>query len=182
MKPILFLIFLCALFAPHTANAHQRTWPGKRLAEVMPSASKFTERAVTLRADQVAWVEKSLGEGIRTEDKTPSFYVGVDDKGRSIGVVVFVDATGDNGKIEIGVAIDPSGAVMKVSMFEHSESGAVSSKEYLGEFTGKKAGDKFKLGEDVKAPSGGGKAGQAIATATRRALLLVMAGLRLEAK
>lgn len=182
MKPILFLVFLGALFAPHTADAHQRTWPGKRLAEVMPSASKFTERVVTLGSDQIAWVEKSLGEGIRTEDKTPSFYVGVDSKGRSLGVVVFVDATGDNGKIELGVAIDPAGAVMKVAMFEHSESGAVSSKEYLGQFTSKKAGDKFKLGDDVKAPSGAVKAGQAIATATRRTLLLAMAALRLGTK
>ncbi len=182
MKPILFLLFLGALFAPHTANAHQRTWPGKRLAEVIPSASKFTERVVTLRADQIAWVQKSLGEAIRTEDKTPSFYVALDGKGRSLGAVVFVDATGDNGKIEVGVGIDPSGAVLNVALFEHSESGAVSSKGFLGQFTGKKAGDKFKLGDDVKAPSGGGKAAQAIATATRRTLLLAMAGMRLGTK
>ena len=80
------------------------------------------------------------------------------------------------------MAIDPAGAVMKVAMFEHSESGAVSSTEYLGQFTSKKAGDKFKLGDDVKAPSGAVKAGQAIATATRRTLLLAMAALRLGTK
>ena len=181
MKAILFLLFLGTLFA-HNADAHQRTWPGKRLAEMMPAANKFTERSVTLSSDQIAWVEKSLGESIRTEDKTPSFYVAVDGGGRSLGVVVFVDATGENGKIEIGVAIDVAGAVTSVALFEHSESGAVASKEFLGQFSGKKAADKFKVGDDVKAPSGGGKAAQAISTTTRRALLLAMAGLRLGTK
>ena len=179
---ISILIFVTAAIAPHQASAHQRTWPGRRLAEMMPAANKFTERSVTLSAAQIAWTEKSVGESIRTEDKTPSFYVGVDAKGRSLGVVMFVDATGENGKIELGVAIDLAGAVAKVALFEHSESSAVASNDFLGQLAGKKAADKFKVGDDVKAPSGGGKAAQAIATATRRTLLLAMAGLRLGTK
>ncbi len=179
---ISILVFIAAAIAPHDANAHQRTWPGKRLAEMMPAANKFTERKLTLTAEQIAWIEKTLGESLRTEDKTPSFYVGVDGKGRSLGVVVFVDATGENGKIELGVAIDAAGTATKVALFEHSESGAVASKDFLGQLSGKKAADKFKIGDDVKAPNSGGKAAQAIATGTRRSLLLAMAGLRLGTK
>ena len=179
---ITILVLVTAAIAPHNASAHQRTWPGKRLAEMMPAANKFTERKVTLTGDQVKWVEKTLGESIRTEDKTPSFFVAVDGKGRGLGVVVFVDTTGENGKIEVGVAIDLAGMATKVALFEHSESSTVASKDFLGKLAGKKAVDKFKIGDDVKAPSGGGKAGQAIASATRRALLLAMAGLRLGTK
>jgi len=179
---ISILVFVAAAIAPHHASAHQRTWPGKRLAEMMPAANKFTERKLTLTAEQISWVEKTLGESILTDDKTPSFYVGVDGKGRSLVVVVYVAATAENGKIELGVAIDAVGASTKVVLFEHGESGAVASNDFLGQLTGKKAADKFKIGDDVKAPSGGGKAAQAIATATRRTLLLAMAGLRLGTK
>ena len=176
------LMFVGLVVASRPAEAHQRTWPGQRLAATMPSAAKFTERQVVLTAAQLAWVEKALGEPVRADDRKPYFYVGVDASGRSLGVVVFLDATGENDKLELGVAIDRVGVVMAVVVFENSESGSVTTKAFLGQFVGKRAADKFKVGADVKEAKGAPIAAQAIASAVRRGLLLAMAALRLGAK
>lgn len=175
-------VLMAAFLTTGVAEAHQRSWPGKRLAEALPEAKKFTQKQVALTPSQIEWIEKNLGESIRTEDKSPTFYVGTGGNGRSIGIVFFLDATGANGKIEMGVAMSPQGNVLRVVLYEHSESSAVTSKDFLSQFKGKKAADKFQVGDDVTAPRGNEKVAQAIATATRRALLIAMAGLRLGAR
>lgn len=175
-------ILMAALGASQSADAHQRGWPGKRLAEAMPEAKQFSQKQMSLSSSQVGWVEKNLGGPIGTEDKTPAFYVGTDAGGRSIGVVFFLDTAGTNGKIEIGLAMKPDGSVVRVVLYEQSESASVASSGFLGQFAGKTAVDKLKVGADVTAPKGDEKIAQIIATATRRGLLLATAGLRLGVK
>lgn len=174
------LVALALVAGP--ASAHQRSWPGKRLAETFPEAQKFTLKQVVLTPDQVSWIEKNLGEAVRTEDRSPTFYVATGKEGRSAGVVLFLDAAGTNGKIELGLSVDPEGKVLRVVLFENAESSAVTSESFLSQFKGKKAADKLEVGEDVDAPSGNERGAQILATAVRRGLLLTMAGLRLGTK
>ena len=99
--------------APVLAEAHQRSWPGKRLAEALPEAKKFSQKQVALGTAQVEWIEKTLGSRIGTEDRNATFYVATDAGGRSVGVVFFLDVAGENGKVEMGVAMTPSGGVQR---------------------------------------------------------------------
>lgn len=175
-------LFIAIMSTSSLALAHQRSWPGKRLSEALPEAKNFTQKQATLSASQVDSVQKTLGESIRTEDKTPSFYIGSGADGRSIGVVLFVDAAGENGKIEIGVAINTTGSVIRIVIFESSEGSGATSQKFLSQFTGKKAADKFKVGDDVIVEKGSEKSAQGIATAVRRALLIAKAVLNLGGK
>ncbi|MFZ5471556.1 MAG: hypothetical protein ACOZIN_19190 [Myxococcota bacterium] len=182
MKALTAWLVLTLGLAPALAEAHQRSWPGKRLAEAMPEAKKFTQKQVVLGTAQIEWIEKTLGSRIGTEDKNPTFYIGTGSDGRTMGVVFFLDVAGENGEVEMGVAMTPAAAVQRVVLYEHSEPSSVASKEFLSKLEGKKAADPFRVGEDVKAPAGAEKSAQALATGVRRALLIAMAGLRLGTK
>lgn len=172
-----FALGLSLLATLSTADAHDRSWPGRRLAEALPEAASYTARPVTLSAPQIAWAETALGSPLRTEDRAATFYVGVDAAGAPVGVVVFLDADGVNGKIEMADAIAPNGKLLHVVLYDNAEPPAVAKAEFLTQFIGKSAADHFMVGMDVTAPAGAEKSAQAIATAARRGALMATAGL-----
>lgn len=159
---------------------HESAWPGKRLAGVFPKAKSFKARQVTLTAEQIARLEKETGSRIEGEDKTPTFYVayGPVESGKSgelqpMGAVVFIDAVGEHGNMEVNVAVTPRGALQAVSLWKHQESKQLESPEFLKQFEGgKKATDTFQVGKDITAVPGAEKASQAMATAAKRGLLM----------
>jgi hypothetical protein len=174
----IFILSLMTLTLITTnANAHQKSWPGKKLSETFPDGKNFVQKQVTLNAAQIKWVENGLGEKIRAEDSTPVFYSTTSTAGAASSWVVFVDATGANGKIEMGVAFDSSGKVINLAMLDSSESKDVQASSFLKQFVGKVGTEKFKVGEDIRAPEGQSSAAQAIAMGVRRGLLLAMAAL-----
>ena len=160
-----------------SSQAHQKSWPGQKLTETFPSGKKFIQKQVNLNATQVKWIENGLGEKIRTEDNAPIFYSATSADGVASGWVVFLDATGVNGKIEIGLALGPSGKVINVAILDSSESQDLRDPAFLKQFVGKMGAEKFKVGQDINSPKGQSRGSQAIATAVRRGLLLVMASL-----
>ena len=159
---------------------HESAWPGKRLAEVFPKAKKFKARQVTLTAEQIARIEKETGSKVEGEDKEPTFYVaygpvegGKSDELQPMGAVVFIDAVGQRGNMEVNVAITPRGTLHAVSLWKHQESKQLESQEFLKQFEGdKKATDAFQVGKDVTVVPGAEKASQAMATAAKRGLLM----------
>jgi hypothetical protein len=169
------ILLLSTLVFSQAAMAHERSWPGKRLAETWPEVKKFTQKQVSLGATQVQWIEKNLGQSIRAEDRTPIFYPGTAGDDAKMGVVLFLDASGSNGKVEIGLGISPDGKVAKVILFENSESKEINSTQFTSQFTGKNNSDKFKVGEDITPPKTGDAAAQAVASAVRRGLLVAAA-------
>lgn len=174
-----FALGFSILGAVSPASAHDRSWPGRRLAEALPEAASYTARPVALTPDQIGWAEKALGSPLRTEDRTPTFYVGVDGAGASVGVVVFLDADGVNGKVEMADALAPDGKLLHVVLYDHAEPAAVGKPEFLKQFAAKSGADHFMVGMDVTSPAGAEKSAQAIATAARRGVLMAMAGLGL---
>ena len=159
------------------AAAHDRSWPGKKLSVAMPEAKSFAQRNASLASAQVDWVETALGEPVRSEDKTPAFFVATDAAGKSAGVVLFLDARGANGKIELGLVLDPAGRILRVVLYEHSEPASVSDRKFLDQLAGKTAASKLKIGVDLEAPDESKQSGQAIASAAKRGALLAMAAL-----
>ena len=159
---------------------HESAWPGKRLAEVFPKAKKFKARQITLTAEQIARIEKETGSRIEGEDKAPTFYIayGPGEDGKSgelqpMGAVVFIDAAGQRGNMEVNVAITPKGTLQSVSLWKHQESKQLESQEFLKQFEGDKKGtDAFQIGKDITAVPGAEKASQSMATAAKRGLLM----------
>ncbi len=172
---LILLVLFLASFVMEVASAHQRSWPGKRLAQVIPEATGFISRQVTLSSEQTAAVEKSLGEPLKLEDKSPIFYFAqkqTDGKTERIGTVLFVDAIGEKGAMEVGVGIDKKGQVVRVVIFEHREDARIGDEFFLKQFVGKTYGAPFLVGKDIQGIEGSEITIQALATGIRKALLI----------
>ena len=173
VRPLTLLVMVLTLTSS-VVWAHEAGWPGKRLSEVFPKAKTFKPRQVTLTPAQIARIEKAAGAKIGVEDKVPTFYVAyIEDKeaGKEVpaGAVVFIDAVGARGNMEVNVAVTLKGKLHSVSLWKHKESKAVESKDFLKQFNDKKKiTDPFKVGEDIVAADGAEKASQTVATATKK--------------
>lgn len=168
---VLIMIVMVLLVGP-TASAHQKGWPGKRLSRTYPEAAKFTSRQAGLSAEQIGRIEQALGERIEAESRAPTFYPAFNKGGEKIGFVLFADQAGENGPIEIGVAVDPQGRVQHVVIFSSREDKKISQTAFLDQFNGKTAKDPLKIGTDMTSVAGAEKASQAVANGVRKALLI----------
>lgn len=153
-------------------EAHQKGWPGKRLGQTFPEAAKFTSRQVTLSSDQLGRIEQALGERVEAESRTPTFYPAYNKAGAKIGFVLFVDQAGENGSIEMAVAVDSDGKVRHVVVFSSREDRGLAKEAFLDQFHGKTVKDALKSGDDVTPVRGADKGSQAVASGVRKVLLI----------
>lgn len=144
-------------------SAHEQTWPGRRLAKVWPEAHSFVKVQRTLSTQQIARIEKLQGSTIFTEDRTPVFYYAYEtfDKKKRLGLILFLDAYGQNGKMEISLGMNPDGKVEKIHFWQHSEGKRLNSEESTKQFRGKTFLDLTSL-----------KTSDAVTLAIRRGLLI----------
>lgn len=170
---MVFLIFvLTGKMFISAAFAHQKGWPGKRLGQTYPESAKFTSRQVTLSSDQMSRIEQALGERVEPENRTPTFYPAFDTAGEKIGFVLFSDQTGENGPIEIGVAVDREGKVRHVVILSSREDKKIGRPSFLDQFNGKNIKDPLKIGADITPVAGSEKVSQAVANGVRKVLLI----------
>jgi len=167
-----FIALAVVLMADAAVQAHQRGWPGKRLSQAFPEAARFTSRQLTLSADQIGRVEQAIGERVEAENRAPTFFPAFDQAGAKIGFVLFVDQAGENGAIELSVAVGADGKVRHAVIASSREDKRIAQPAFLDQFTGKTAGDPLKVGADVTAVAGAEKASQAVAVGVRKALWL----------
>lgn len=174
MKKSNLSIFLTALFILFTSvsHAHEKKWPERRLRQTWPEAQSFTSKQVSLSSSQVADLAKE-GVKIDSRQRSPIFYFaqakgGTPDK--PLGVILFIDALGSTGVIEVSVAMGANGQVAKVDLWEHSENPSLAKPEFLNQFVGKSSSDSFTINSDYKPVAGAMKASEAVANATRDAL------------
>jgi hypothetical protein len=160
-----FLLALVAIALAIPALAHEQSWPGRRLAKAWPEARLFVRVSRPLSPDQVARIGRVLGSPILTEDRTPVFYYAYEapDKKKLLGMVLFLDAYGQNGKMEISLGVDPNGRIAKVNVWQHSEDRDLNSDALLHPLIGKTF---FDFPSDVKT--------DAFPTALKRGLLITM--------
>jgi hypothetical protein len=160
------------------AFGHDLVWPGQKLKALFPQAESFEQKNLYVSDEQRAPIEKALGARLPEEDLKPSIYLAIvrntpDAPLRKAGAIMFIDAQGDGGKIEMGVVVSGKGDLAKVLIFENKESPKLIDPLFLKQFEGKKASDLFKAGSDIKAPAGMDKAAQAIANGARRGLFII---------
>jgi hypothetical protein len=160
------------------AYSHDLMWPGEKLKSLFPQAESFEQKNLYVSDEQKAALEKALGSRLPEEDMKPSIYLAVvrsapDGPVRKAAALMFVDAHGENGKIEMGVVVSGKGDLVKVQLFENKESEMLSQTAFLSQFAGKAGSDSFRVGADIKAPAGQEKSAQAVASGARRGMLII---------
>lgn len=170
-RAVAVTVMMAFTLAP-AAQAHQKGWPGKRLSQTFPDAAKFTSRQVTLSADQLGRIEQAIGERVEAENRTPTFYPAFNTAGEKIGFVLFADQAGENGPIEIGVAVDSEGAVRRVAVLSSREDKRIGKDDFLDQFRGKTVKDPLTVGTDVTPVAGREPASRAVAAGVRKVLLI----------
>lgn len=165
----LILIIAAILMTVFSAYGHEKKWPERRLRQVWPAAQSFTSKQISLSAAQISELEKD-GVKVDSKGRSPTFYFaqskerGAD---KTLGIILFMDATGENGPIEVSVAMGSDGKVMKVALWEQSENPALNKDDFLSQFVGKMASTSS---ADYKPAPDAAKASTAVATAVRDAL------------
>lgn len=172
------LLLIAALSFPVSSTAHDLAWPGEKLKILYPQAESFDQKNLYVSDDQRSRIEKMLGSRLPEEDLKPSIYLAVvrtgpDTPPRKVAAMMFIDAYGDRGKIEMGVVVSGKGEVIKVHIFENNETPMASGQEFLKQFEGKKSSDPFALGRDIAAHSVVEKTAGAIASGARRGLVII---------
>lgn len=169
---VLFILVIVFVANSFKISAHEVSWPGKRLRKAFLEAEGFKQRQVSLTKSQINFIEKELGEKIGSEDTSPVFYIAYRGK-KVIGVIVFVDAFGEYGKIELSVVMGPNGKVKNVDVWEQSDTRKIQEKPFLNQFIGKKAFEPFEIGKDITPVEDAKISSRAVAKAVKKALLLI---------
>lgn len=178
IRESLSLIIVILLSFAVSVFAHDLIFPGDKLKTLYPQAESFEQKNLYVSDEQRSRIEKLLGDRLPEEDLKPSVYFAIvrDTPGsppRKRAVIMFVDAYGEGGKIEIGVVVNGKGDLSRIHIFENKESGRVTQQSFVRQFEGKKPSEPFRVRADITAPAGNEKASQAIASGARRGLLII---------
>ena len=169
---ILLALIFFLVSMPLLSNAHETEWPGQKLAAIFPEAKKFVQRSVILTSEKTAAIQKELGVKLRSEDLKPIFYIPISEKKKPMGLVLFVDADGPSGVLEGAIGLDMKGKVVKVEVYKHKESDAITKEAFLKQFVGMGIDNTFRVGVDVAAADGREAASNAVALLPKKALVM----------
>ncbi len=175
---LLGLMFVAPLFSADPSFGHDLIFPAEKLKALFPQAESFEQKNLYVSDEQRSRIESRLGHKLPGEDLKPSIYFAIvrnnpDSPPRKGAAIMFIDADGEGGKIEIGVVVSGKGELSKIHIFENKEFEKVTRSTFLKQFEGKKPAESFKVGADVTAPAGVEKSAQAIASGARRGLVII---------
>jgi len=174
INKIFFLAAALILTFTYSASGHEKKWPGKRLEQSWPSVQNFTSKQISLTPTQISQLN-SVGIKIGSEDRSPTFYFAQakdtsSDRPKTIGIILFIDEYGANGKMEISVAMGADAKIKKVDIWEHTENPSVAKDDFLKQFIGKTSKDSFIESKNYQPIADAMKASEAVARATEKAL------------
>lgn len=175
---LLALILGLIVLYPSANYGHDLRWPGEKLKTLFPQAETFEQKNLYVSDEQRKNIENALGSKLPEEDLQPSIYLAIvrnspDAPPKKAAAIIFIDAYGKGGKIEMGVVVSGRGGLVKVLIFENSEMEDIKRPVFLDQFTGKKEGDPFKTGEDISYSALERESAQAIASGAKRGLLII---------
>ena len=167
---LLGLVFFI-LSTPLLADVFEEEGHEQKLVAIFPKAKKFVQRNPILSSDKIISIEKELGAKLRTEDQKPIFYIPIREK-KPLGLVLFVGVEGPSGVINGAVGLNMQGKVVRVEVYDHKESDAIASEEFLKQFIGMGIDDAFKVGVDVESAEGHEDATNAVALIPKKTLIM----------
>ncbi|MHB8879876.1 MAG: hypothetical protein ACYC69_00035 [Thermodesulfovibrionales bacterium] len=165
-------------FNAGAAFSHDLVFPAEKLKTLFPLAQSFEQKNLYISDVQRAKIEGPLKGRLHEEDLKPSIYLAIvkdspDTPPRKAAAIIFIDAQGEKGKIEMGVVVGGKGELLKVQLFENKEADQLTRPAFLKQFEGKKAGDSFKVGSDITAPDAAAQSAQAVASGAKRGILII---------
>lgn len=174
----IFVSFTIFFFNAGASFSHDLVFPSEKLKMLFPQAQSFEQKNLYISDEQRAKIEGQLKSRLPEEDLKPSIYLAIvkdrpETPSKKAAAIIFIDAQGEGGKIEMGVVVNGKGELIKVHLFENKEPEAISRPAFLKQFEGKKASDPFKAGTDITATGASLKSAQAVASGARRGLLVI---------
>lgn len=172
------ILLLLISLSPHSSYGHDLVWPGEKLQALFPGAESFEQKNLLVSDIQRKNIESALGSGLPEEDLQPSIYLAIVRNGpdgplKKAAAIMFIDAYGKGGKIEMGIVVSGKGELLKIMIFENKEAESIRQPAFLKQFAGKKADEPFKTGDDISSPTKEDKTAQAIASGAKRGLLII---------
>jgi len=173
------ILFFLLLFPPGTGSAHDLVWPGEKLKILFPEAETFRQKNLYVSAAQQERIEERLGRRLPPEDLKPSIYLALvrgtpGAKPRPAAAMMFIDAWGEGGKIEMGIVVGGDGRLRRAAVFENREAVDLAESGLLRQFEGKSESEDFRVGGDITVPPGVPEAtARALAEGARRGLVII---------
>ena len=158
-----------AMIAPVAVQATQYMTVEAARVSAFPSASTFVDRSLTLTADQLGAVTSRAGvvpatPGLRVYEARTA--------GDRLGWAIVDQVIGKHELITFMVALDPTGAVLRVEILDYRENygGEVRNPRWLRQFVGKRPGSAVKLDRDIQNISGATLSSRHVADGVRQVL------------
>ncbi len=141
----------CVLWLPAQAGVFLTTEQALDLA--FPKAQTVQKKTTNLSADSEKKIKKLAQVG--QLDRSFTYYTGMKD-GVNLGYAVIADVRGKSQPITYMVVIDAGAVVKSVEILAYREShgGEVRQRHFLGQFRGKKFGDRLRINSDIRHISG----------------------------
>ncbi len=159
------------------AKVEELPLPKEQLTKLYPNQESFAYLGDrTLYPEQVARIEKVLGEPLKDEDKVPTFYFPVqktEGKEKRIGIAMFMVTEGKKGPLSLGIALDNKGKILQVVILKYEDKKKLAQESFLKQFEGKSAKDSVQLGVDIQPVAGEEETSKAIALSVKKSLLTV---------
>lgn len=145
------LIIPAALPAP--ACAVQYLTLEQAQQALFPEAAQFVRADVLMTQEVKQRIEKNSGVRVRN---TMQQVWRAEGGGKALGWFVLDEVIGKHEFITYAVALQPDGAVKGIEILDYREThgSQIKNEKWRAQFVGKKAGDAFRLDEDIKNISG----------------------------
>ena len=173
----LCLLGLVLLAAPLRADVCVWRDPERTMQRLFPRARDYKTVMVKLAPATVAAIEKGLGTGLDSSEKTEfSFYdiTGGSGKAEVVGTVLALAGKGQYGAIEVVIGVDRDARIVGTYIQRSRERAtkALQSAEFLKQFEGKTRNDALEVGKDLKAPSADAEAASKVVAEVVRKMLV----------
>ena len=171
------LLALAALLAlTRAARAAICVWrkPDADIRTFFPGAESY-RTDLRLVGSRRAAIERGIGARLDPDESDFKFYH-ILAGSRRVGTVLTHLGKGRYGAIEVVVALDPAGTVKGVRLQVIREPNDIkrqlTSQSFLGQFTGKRAGDPVQVGRDIRPVPGADESSETIAFSVRKMLVV----------
>lgn len=154
------------------ANAGLAEVPTADLKKLFPSADAFAALEGTLKQEQIAAIEKTLGAKLADEDRVPTFYFAIKG-GKRYAVAEYVSIRADAGLVTIAVAMDTKAVVSGIKILKNPANKAIEESSFLAQFRGKKRDDPLVVGKDIVAADKADVLSKQVALAVQKAIATI---------
>jgi hypothetical protein len=163
------LLALAAAAGAHTGDGSGP--PTAALKRLFPTAESFVTRPLNLSPEMQKRIATRLGGKLESHDLKSSAYVPTRN-GQSLGVAWVTDAHLKEGLTDVVVGLDREGKVVGVAL-EHSPVALLAQSSYLKQYKNLSSRAPFRQGQDLKALKSNPVASALVASAVRKAAVVI---------